>query len=151
MNCPKPSTGVPCFKCPEREICPQLNPPKVKPLHYHITPRPDSFKEILPLDSLEKHIYRMLLLMAEDFQLTTPERHELIFYASRFNPVSPKGGRGKSKERVFACLCLYILERDKRPIYLRNKDYFDEKYSLVNSDSEDLKKFVKKELERLRK
>ncbi len=148
ISCPKPFTGVKCFDCSKRETCPQLNPPVPKPKHYARPVQEYSKAEIFPTDHLEKHVYRMLLLLAEDFLLTTPEKKELMFYASRFPPFSKNGGRGKSKERVYACLCLYLLERDKRPIYVRSKDYYDEKYALCKKDCEEMKKFILKELKK---
>lgn len=152
IKCPKKEEGVKCFDCSDVKTCPQMNPPKIMRFSFPKRTSIPQFQEFTPLptDSMEKHIYRMLLLMAEDFQLISPEKHELIYFASRFKPFSPKGGRGKSKERLFACLCLYILERDgRRRIYEASKEYFDERYQLYRPDTEALKIFVKDELIRL--
>ncbi len=149
-KCPKFETGIKCFDCPKREVC--LKPSKPKPRVYP-SPSTSKFEEFIPLatEKLEKHIYRMLLLMADDFLLTKPEKHELIYYASKFPPYSKFGGRGKSKERVYACLCLHLLERDNRPIYLRSKEYYDERYQLNRSDISSIKAFVSSELDKLQR
>jgi hypothetical protein len=104
----------------------------------------------LPLDSMNKYLYRMLLLMAEDFMLTSAEKHELIFLASRFQPFSKKGGRGKSKERVFAYLCIYLLKRDGREVvFEKSKDFYTSRYNLDMLDSQKVQDFVESEVKRI--
>ena len=107
---------------------------------------------LLPKDKVEKHIYRMLLLMSDHFQLTRIEKRELVFYASRFEPISPKGGRGKSKERVYAFLCLYLLRRDNRQsVICKIWDRISEIYKLDNKDKSEIEEFVLKEVDRINK
>ncbi len=143
--------GVKCFDCPNRETCVQLNPPKPKPKLYDSPTLEKQPFQPVPTDTLDKSLYRMLLLMAEDFMLTSVEKHELIFYGARFNPFSKKGGRGKSKERIFAYLCIHLLERDGRSIIFNNdQEYYIERYNLNLPDSEKMKKFVQKEIKRIR-
>jgi len=103
----------------------------------------------LPRDKIEKHIYRMLLLMSDKFQLTKPELGDLIFYASRFNTKHPEGGRGKSKEKVFAYLCMYILNRDNRLGAISgNWGYLAEIYKL-EQENKDIITFVESEVDRI--
>jgi hypothetical protein len=160
MACEFKNKGVKCFDCPNRETCIYLNPPKFKPKLYEVE---DEIKLkgkyysytkdllSLPTDSIYKHIYKMLLLMSEDFMLTWPEKHELIFLASRLvNTFSGKGGRGKSKERMFAYMCIHILERDGRGmIYKNNEEYYVEKYKLNLPDKEKMIEFVEQEMKRI--
>jgi hypothetical protein len=148
FQCPKPITGVKCFDCLERENCPQIKPKPVIPKFEGRYLPEFRYEEILPLDSIPKHVYRLLLLMSDDFQLTVAERHELVFYASR---IKPKVGRGKSRERLYVFICLYILERDKRPIYTKDKEYFDKKYGLTKPGIEKTKEFVQEEIRRVQK
>ena len=103
----------------------------------------------LPRDKIEKHIYRMLLLMSDKFQLTKPELGDLIFYASRFNTKHPEGGRGKSKEKIFAYLCAHILRRDRRDSVLRtNWGILSEIYKL-EQDNKDIEGYIEDEVNRI--
>ena len=69
--CEKKLEGVKCFDCSERETCFQLNPPKPKPNFSISMAKEDQVFSPLPLDSMNKYLYRMLLLMAEDFIVTS--------------------------------------------------------------------------------
>ena len=152
FKCPKPETGVLCFECPKRHICPYLNPPKRRPQLYP-PPRlriPPNYVEFQPLPlEIPKDHYRQLLLIGEDFQLTKPELRDLVYYASKFRPYARKGGRGKSWRKVYAVTCIQILERDRRPIYARRKDYYNSKYRLSRTDLLEISSWVKKEIERI--
>lgn len=156
--CPKPETGVKCFDCEYRDICTFLNLPARKPQTYP-PPEEPTYKPFSPLpletphrkydQGIPKHLYKMLLLISEDFQLTKPELRDLCYYCSRFQHPYPKGGRNKSWERIFAIICIQLLERDKRPIYTKNKDYYDERYKFTNSDFKELYDYVEKEIRRI--
>ena len=107
---------------------------------------------LIPRDKLEKHIYRLLLLMAEKFHLTKAEKGDLLFYASRMNSCFPKGGRNKSKERVYAFLCKYILDRDGRSSVLESDwKWLNERYRLEAPDKEEIENFIKEEINRINK
>jgi hypothetical protein len=93
----------------------------------------------------------MLLLMSDDFSLTSIEKHELMFYGSRFQSFAKKGGRGKTREKVYACLCIYLLQRDKRPIYTNDREYYNHKYGLNKKDVPQVKEFILKEIRRIHK
>ncbi len=149
FECPKPKTGILCGDCQLQNSCPFLNPPKPSPRLY---PRPTRKVVFQPLPiEISKPIYRMALLISEDFQLTKVEFRDLIYYTSRFGSVAPKGGRGKSWERVFALVCVKILERDNRPIYSNNRLYFDTRYQLKKADTKELANFVKEEFQKVSK
>jgi hypothetical protein len=148
--CKKKIEGIKCFDCSERETCPQLNPPKPNLRFDFPTSKEDKSFNPLPLDTMSKYLYRMLLLMSEDFMLTSAEKRELIFLASRFQPFSKKGGRGKSKERIFAYLCIYLLKRDGREIvFEKSKDFYTSRYNLDMLDSQKMKDFVESEVKRI--
>jgi len=152
LSCPLKQLGVKCFDCLDRETCVQLNPPKSKPKLYESPCQEHQTFQPLPMENLDKSLYRMLLLMCDDFMLTAPEKRELIFLASKFKPFSKSGGRGKSKERVYAYLCLHLLERDGRGIIVsKNEDFYTDRYKLDLPDKDKMQAFVLSEIKRILK
>lgn len=147
----KEETGVKCFDCPERLDCKYLHPPNRKPICETIR-QADEPIEYYPYYPMDKQNYTLLLLVAEDFFLTNPEKKELFFYASNFETLTPSGGRALSKRRLYACMCIFILDRDGRKvIYEKNKDYYAEKYNLKWESTKKIMDYVKKETEKVLK
>jgi hypothetical protein len=146
--CPKPKTGVLCCDCNLREGCPFLHPVRPPPKRYSSK----QFQPFQPLPTeIAKYNYRVLLLVAETFQLTKAEIQDLVFYTTRFAPFARKGGRGKSWRRIYALTCIELLRRDKRLIYDSNRSFYNRRFQLHKRDTKELRKFVRKEIRRINK
>jgi len=149
FECPKSKTGVLCCDCHLLPSCPFLHPPKPKlPPKRHSTP----YQLFQPVPvQISKWNYRLLLLVGEDFKLSKAEVGDLVYYTNKFNSFARRGGRGKSWRRIYALTCIELLRRDKRPIYTRNKNFYDKRYELTKRDTKELRRFVRKEIKRINK
>jgi hypothetical protein len=152
MECPKHKTGILCGRCPYRHECPYIKPSSAAS-GYVPAPEPEEFAApaenfYMVVENLPTRRYMEVLRVGEDFKLTKPEMLDLAFYIKNFPKPAHRSRWGGGWKQVCAVVAIILLERDRRPIFAKEKKRLIQKYGRGVASLQMLY-WAKKEIEKI--